>query len=133
VSCRKRGGHLVHLNDAVNEAFILNTVLEGAPMSFWTGLNFMDNPSAGVTGAQWYLSGQGYVPDAGWRGSVNTLSVSGDGSSSQVTSYVDGFCVSWRFSGGQSQGLSVSPCSNEPQVVDGYICQWDILPWIPLV
>ena len=125
VHCRKQNAYLVNLESSDELSFILNTVLGQRSMSFWTGLNRLDNPS--TTHYRWYMSGAGFVSDYGYRGTNYDLSPS---SSSDV---LDAFCVSYQnehvFGGGVSGGgLVLSACSNGANTatpVGGFICEKD--------
>ena len=126
MNCRQRGAQLASLSGLPDELLVLNNVLGGAAMSFWTGLNILDSPGTGILHGKWYIDGQGFVSDTGYRGSLNRFS------EANQTTYADGFCAAWLFTEGISKGLTLSSCSNIPRVVEGYICQFNTFPWVSL-
>lgn len=117
--CQSKGAHLISIENLEEESFVLNEVLHNNGMSFWTGLNRLDNPSSRKM--RWYLAGTPYVADTGYRGSVHSADLSLPGVAGS-----DAFCAAWLFDEGKLKGLSPASCSNSPVVVDSFICEYNL-------
>jgi hypothetical protein len=93
-------------------------------MSFWTGLNRVDNPT--TENYRWYLLNVAYVRDTGYRGEGGLQE--GGLQEAPATTAIDTNCVGWIFDNGRPQGLTKVSCANVDNLVEGYICEYDYIP-----